>query len=592
MVETLNQMFLSSCRTYRKDDFMLYKKDGRYVPISTAEFEARVRHTSAGLRELGLRPGDKVVIFSENRPEWVMTDLAVLCAGGITVPIYTSLMSEQLKYIIDDSDAVFVVCSKRDLWLKVEAVRRDIPKVRHFIMIDDEAPAGLLTLGEVADRGKAAAAADPKSFDVLAEAVGPDDVASLIYTSGTTGTPKGVMLTHRNFISNSKSLDAVTDFNNTDVILSFLPLSHVLERMTTFSFIYKGASIAYAESIDTVAENLTEVRPTIMISVPRLFDKIYARVMDNVLTQSTLKRKIFFWAIGVGKKYGAKKLRREPISRFLAARRRLAEKLVFTKIIEKTGGRVKFFVSGGAPLSKDVAEFFYALGITILEGYGLTETSPVLACNTFDRLRFGTVGPPVPGVEVKIAPDGEVLARGPNVMKGYYKKEAETREALAEGWFHTGDIGYLDADGFLVITDRKKDLIVTAGGKNVAPQPIETLIKNNPYVANVVVVGGSRKFISALIVPNFEKLEAHARERGIPFRDRTELCGRDEIRDFMLAEINRSTPDLASYERIKKIILLDRDLEIAMGEMTPTLKVRRSFVETKFKALIDRLYKD
>jgi long-chain acyl-CoA synthetase len=592
MVETLNQMFLSSCRTYRKDDFMMYKKDGRYVPISTAEFEARVRHTSAGLRELGLRPGDKVVIFSENRPEWVMVDLAVLCAGGITVPIYTSLMPEQLKYIIDDSDAAFVVCSKRDLWLKVEAVRRDIPKVRHFIMIDEEAPAGLLTLGEIAGRGKAAAAADPKSFDVLAEAVGPDDVASLIYTSGTTGTPKGVMLTHRNFISNSKSLDAVTDFNNTDVILSFLPLSHVLERMTTFSFIYKGASIAYAESIDTVAENLVEVRPTIMISVPRLFDKIYARVMDNILTQSTLKRKIFFWAIGVGKKYGAKKLRREPISRFLAVRRRLADKLVFTKIIEKTGGRVKFFVSGGAPLSKDVAEFFYALGITILEGYGLTETSPVLACNTFDRLRFGTVGPPVPGVEIKIAPDGEVLARGPNVMKGYYKKEAETREVMAEGWFHTGDIGYLDVDGFLVITDRKKDLIVTAGGKNVAPQPIETLIKNDPYVANVVVVGGSRKFISALIVPNFEKLEAYAREHGIPFRDRTELCGRDEIRDFMLAEINRSTPDLASYERIKKIVLLDRDLEIAMGEMTPTLKVRRNFVETKFKALIDRLYKD
>jgi long-chain acyl-CoA synthetase len=398
------------------------------------------------------------------------------------------------------------------------------------------------------------------------------------------------MLTHGNFISNVMALDAVIEFVHTDTILSFLPLSHVLERMTTFAFLYKGASIAYAESVDTVAENLVEVRPTIMISVPRLFDKIYARVMDNVLTQSSAKRKIFFWALGVGKKCGAKKLRREPISRALQVRHALAAKLVFAKIIERTGGRVRFFVSGGAPLSKDVAEFFYALGITILEGYGLTETSPVLACNTFERLRFGTVGPPVPGVEIRIAPDGEILARGPNVMKGYYKKEAETREAMEGGWLHTGDIGYLDPDGFLVITDRKKDLIITAGGKNVAPQPIENLLKTNPYVQSAVVVGGSRKFISALIVPDFAKLEQYARANGISFRDRTELCGREEIRNFVLAEVNRSTPDLASYERIKKVALLDRDFDITAGEVTPTLKVKRNFVEKKYKSVIDTLY--
>jgi len=592
MVETLSQLFLNTCRTYRKDDLLSAKREGRYVPISTAEFEARVRSLSAGLRELGLRPGDKVVIFSENRPEWVMTDFAVICAGGVTVPIYTSLMPEQVKYIINDSDASFVVCSTRELWLKVDAVRRELPKVRHFLMIDEEAPAGVTTLGEVAGRGRAAAAADPGAFDAAAAAIRPDDVASIIYTSGTTGEPKGAMLSHGNFVSNTKALDAVTDFVHTDQILSFLPLSHVLERMTTFSFLYKGASIAYAESIDTVAENLVEVRPTIMISVPRLFDKIYARVMDNVLTQSLPKRRIFFWALRVGKKVGARKLRKEPVPKVLAARRKLAEKLVFSKIVERTGGRVKFFVSGGAPLSRDVAEFFYALGIIILEGYGLTETSPVLACNTFDKLRFGSVGPPVPGVEIRIAADGEILARGPNIMKGYYKREAETREAMEGGWFHTGDIGYLDPDGFLVVTDRKKDLIVTAGGKNVAPQPIENLLKVNPYIANAVVVGGSRKFISALIVPEFEKLEAYARTNGIPFRDRTDLCARDEIRDFMLAEVNRSTPDLASYERIKKVALLDRDFEISAGEMTPTLKVRRKYVEEKFKPTIDLLYKD
>ena len=592
MVETLSQLFENTCRTYRKDNLLMSKREGRYVPISTDEFEARVRTLSAGLRELGLRQGDKVVIFSENRPEWVMTDFAVLCAGGVTVPIYTSLMPEQVKYIINDSDAKMVVCSNRELWLKVEAVRRDLPQVRHSIMIDEEAPSGVMTLGEVMGRGKTAAAADPARFDTIAAAIKPDDLASIIYTSGTTGTPKGVMLTHGNFVSNSKALDAVTDFAHTDTILSFLPLSHVLERMTTFSFLYKGASIAYAESVDTVAENLTEVRPTIMISVPRLFDKIYARVMDNVLTQSAVKRQIFFWALRVGKRYGARKIRKEPIPAGLAAQRNLAAKLVFSKIVEKTGGRVKFFVSGGAPLSKDVAEFFYAMGIIILEGYGLTETSPVLTCNTFGKLRFGTVGTPVPGVDVKFAPDGEILARGPNIMKGYYKKEAETREVMADGWFHTGDIGYLDPDGFLVITDRKKDLIITAGGKNVAPQPIENLIKTNAYIVNAVVVGGARKFISALVVPDFEKLEAYAGTNGIPFRDRAELCAKDEIRDFMLAEVNRATPDLASYERVKKVALLDHDFELEAGEMTPTLKVKRNFVEGKYKPVIDLLYKE
>jgi len=591
-IETLSQVFLNTCRTYVKDNLLMYKKEGRYVPISTAEFESRVRHLSLGFRALGLRPGDKAVIFSENRPEWVMTDFAVLCAGGITVPIYPSLMPEQVKYIINDSDAQIVVCSNRELWLKVEAVRKDLPKVRSFVMIDEEAPAGLLTLGEVAAKGRPAAEAEPGTFVTQAMAVKPGDVASIIYTSGTTGPPKGAMLTHWNFVSNSLALDAVTDFNRTDTILSFLPLSHVLERMTTFSFIYKGASIAYAETIDTVAENLLEVRPTIMVSVPRLFDKIYNKVMDTILAGPGVKKGIFFWALGVGKKVSARKLAHQPIPRWLAVRSALAHRLVFRKILEKTGGRVKFFVSGGAPLAKDIAEFFHAIGLVILEGYGLTETSPVLACNTFDKLRFGTVGEPVPGVEIQIAPDGEILARGPNVMKGYYRKEAETREAMEGGWFHTGDIGHLDADGFLVITDRKKDLIITAGGKNVAPQPIENLLRTNSYILNAVVVGGNRKFISALIVPNFEKLEPYAQASRIPFRDRAELCHREEILSFMLAEVNRSTPDLASYERIKKIVLLDRDFELESGEITPTLKVKRNFVEQKYKPLIDELYRD
>jgi long-chain acyl-CoA synthetase len=591
MIDTIPQIFLNTTKIYIKDDLLAAKKDGRYVPIPTEEFSRRVRHLSLGLADFGLTPGEKLVILSENRPEWTITDFAVLCAGGITVPIYTSLMPEQIKYIINDSDARIVVVSNRDLWLKVDAVRSELRNVHHFVLIDEEGPQGMMTLSEVMARGKTIADKNPDLFEKRALAVKPDDMASIIYTSGTTGTPKGVMLTHGNFVSNSKALDAVTEFAAKDVILSFLPLSHVLERMTTFSFLYKGASIYYAESIETVAENLLEARPTIMISVPRLFDKIYAKVMDNVLEGSGLKRKIFFWALKVGKKYGARKIRHQPIPAWLAFRRNLAAKLVYGKILEKTGGRVHFFVSGGAPLSADVAEFFYAIGITILEGYGLTETSPVLACNTFDKMKFGSVGPTVPGVEVKIAPDGEVLAKGPNVMKGYYKKPQETAEAFEDGWFKTGDIGHFDEEGFLVITDRKKDILVTAGGKNVAPQPIENLLKTDPYIGTAVVVGGGRKFISALIVPNFDKLEAYAKAKGIPFGSRKELVESEEIRSFMLAEVNRTTPNLASYERIKKVVLLEKDFD-PDTELTPSLKVKRHIVEKAFKPLIDLLYKD
>ncbi|HAR36105.1 MAG TPA: long-chain fatty acid--CoA ligase, partial [Acidobacteria bacterium] len=414
--------------------------------------------------------------------------------------------------------------------------------------------------------------------------------ATIIYTSGTTGVPKGAMLSHYNLVSNVQALRSVIEFTNKDTALSFLPLSHVLERMCTFAWIYVGATIAYAESVDTVAQNLVEARPTIMVSVPRLFDKFYARVIDNVLSSSSLKKKIFFWALKVGRKHAQKKINKEGISFWLKFRYRLAYKLVFSKIVEKTGGRVRFFVSGGAPLSRDIAEFFYAMGILVIEGYGLTETSPVIAVNRLEDFRFGSVGKIVPGVEVRIAPDGEIWARGPNVMKGYFKKEAETREAFEDGWFKTGDIGYLDKDGYLVITDRKKDIIVTAGGKNVAPQPIENTLKTSPYIANAVVVGNHRKFVSALVVPDFDKLEIYARENNITFANRQELIGRPEIYEFYMNEVDRLTPHLASYEKIKKITLLDRDFEIEAGEMTPTLKVRRKIVEDRYRHLIDSMY--
>ncbi|MCJ7486599.1 MAG: long-chain fatty acid--CoA ligase [Candidatus Aminicenantes bacterium] len=591
-VTTLGRLFLNACRIHRKPNRMMVKKDGAWRPIATDEFETTVRRLSLGFQALGLKPGDRVALLSENRPEWVMADFAALTAGGVTVPIYASLLPDQVRYIIDDSAAKIVVCSDRDLLRKVEAVRSSLPSVEHVVLLEGEAPEGTLAFADVLDRGKRLDETSPGAFERSAEAALPGDLASIIYTSGTTGLPKGVMLSHANFVSNIDSLRAVIDFRADDTILSFLPLSHVLERTATFLFVHSGSAIAYAESIEAVAANMVEVRPTIVVSVPRLFEKIYARVMDQILAGSRLKRAIFVWALATGKKYAARVIAHEPVPKHLALKRGLAEKLVYSKITSKTGGRMRFFVCGGAPLSKDIAEFFYAMGLIVLPGYGLTETSPVLAANTLNDYRFDTVGKTVPGVELRIAADGEILARGPNVMMGYYKNETDTREVMKGGWLYTGDIGRFDADGFLTITDRKKDIIVTSGGKNIAPQPIESLIQSSPYIANAVVVGSTRRFISALIVPDFDKLESRARAQGVPFKDRAELCRRTELIDFLLDEVSRVTPDLAPYERVKKIAVLDRDFDIGAGEVTPTLKVKRNIVEQKYADLIEALYRD
>jgi long-chain acyl-CoA synthetase len=592
MVTTLSQLLANTVKTYPKPDCMLFKKGGAYTPISTREFGDGVKHLALGLKALGFEAGQKLCILSENRPDWTMTDFATLCAGGLTVPIYTTLVSEQIRYIIDDSDAAIVVVSTADQWKKVEPLRPGLSKVRHFITFAEEAPAGVLTLETVMGKGKALADSKPGLFEELVARVKPGDEATLIYTSGTTGVPKGVILTHDNLVSNIKTASDVIQFSSKDTVLSFLPLSHILERMVMFTYMYKGCTVAFAESVEAVAQNLLEVRPHIMVSVPRVFEKIYTKVMDQVLTSPALRRKIFFWALKVGKEYGSARLAGRPTSGGLRFRRSIAAKLVFSKIIAKTGGRVRFFVSGGAPLSKDIAEFFYAIGLVILEGYGLTETSPVLSINTFEAIRLGTVGKPVPGVEIKIAADGEILARGPNIMKGYYKKEAETREVLEGGWFHTGDIGHFDADGFLVITDRKKDLIITSGGKNVAPQPIENFVKTSPYIANAVVIGDRRRFVSALIVPDFEKLAGYAKSQGIPADSMEDLVRDKRVVDFLLAEVTKATPQLASYERIKKIAVLPRDFEIEKGEITPSLKVRRANVTMEYQSLIDALYRD
>ena len=590
MVETICQLFLHTLKGYPRDDLMLYKKEGKYVPISTDEFGIKVKYFSLGLKELGLNPEDKLVILSETRPEWVMTDIATLCAGSVTVPVYPSLIPEQIKYITDNSDAKIVVYSDSEQGSKIKEIRSELPKVSHYLTFESQAPDGVLTFDQVLAKGKKIFEESPDLFDKSASLARPDKLASILYTSGTTGVPKGVMLTHNNFVSNVKGVTDVIEFSNEDTVLSWLPLSHSFERIATYSYLYKGCCIGYAESMLTVGQNMPEVHPTIVVGVPRLFEKVYAAVMDNVLASPPLKRKIFFWATKVGREFGQRTLRGEPIPKYLEFKRKIAHKLVFSKIIAKTGGRIRFFVSGAAPLSKDIAELFYAMGLIVLEGYGLTETSPVITVNRLEKIKFGSVGPPIPDVEVKIAEDGEILARGPNIMKGYYKMEEETREAIRDGWFYTGDIGHVDEDGFVVITDRKKDIIVTAGGKNVAPQPIENAIKTNTYMTDVLVIGDKRKFMSALIVPNFDKLEEYAKFNKIPYENKQDLIKKEVIIKFLEAEVDRATPNFASYEKVKKIALLDREFTIADGEITPTFKIKRSFVEKKYAELIEALY--
>jgi len=590
---TLSRLFLDSCRTHRTPGRMMVKTAGTWTKISTEEIETTVRRLSLGLQALGLKPGDRMAVLSENRPEWVMADFAALCAGAVTVPIYTSLLPDQVRFILDDAGVKIVVCSDLEMWRKVEAVRTALPALERVILVDGDPPAGTLALSDVADRGRRVDEEEPGRFERSVEAVEPGALASIIYTSGTTGLPKGVMLSHANFTSNVVALTEAIDFCAADTALSFLPLSHVFERTGTFFLFHVGAAIAYAESIESVAANLVEVRPTIIISVPRLFEKIYSRIMDQIMAGSRLKRAIFVWALATGKKHTARTIAGERVPVHLSFKHALAKKLVFSKITAKTGGRIRYAICGGAPISKEIVEFFFAIGIMVLPGYGLTETSPVLTANTPpDRIRFGTVGKTLPGIEIRIAGDGEILARGSNVMMGYYKNEADTREVLKDGWLYTGDIGRFDEDGFLIITDRKKDIIVTSGGKNIAPQPIESLIQVSPFITNAVVVGSSRKFVSALIVPDFEKLEAFARKQGIAFESREGLSRRPEIAAFLLDEVNRMTPGLASYERVKRIAVLDRDFNLGLGEVTPSLKVRRNIVEQKYADVIEALYRD
>jgi long-chain acyl-CoA synthetase len=571
---------------------MRVKRNGAWVALSFADLLNQVQAFSVGLVELGVRPGDRVAILSENRPEWAVTDFACLAARCADVPVYPTLPAHQIEYILRDSGAVAVCCSSAAQLAKITEIRGTLPALKTIVVYDEAAATGgALGYEAVLARGRAALGKYP-SWRTDALAVTPDDLATLIYTSGTTGDPKGVMLTHGNITSNVVAGVQVLDLRPTDECLSFLPLSHIFERMAGhYCMTHKGAIINYATSIEAVSVEMGELRPTVVISVPRLYEKIYARVLENAMAGSPLKQKIFLWAKRVGEAWADLTVEGKPIPVGMGVQYRVAYALVFSKLAARVGGRLRFFASGGAPLSADIARFFWAAGLPIMEGFGLTETSPVITVNWFGRARFGSVGKVLPGIEVKIAADGEILTRGPNVMKGYFNKPEATAEVMsAGGWFHTGDIGELDADGFLKITDRKKDIIVTAGGKNIAPQPIESLVKTNPFVLSAVMIGDKRKYPIMLVVPNMEPLRKWAEAEGMKGRTDTALLSDIVVHNKLTGEIKKTLRELAQYEMPKKFLILDRDFTIEAGELTPTLKVKRRVVEKIHQERIEELF--
>ena len=591
---TLTQLFFDAVAKFNRPDALQVKTGGAYKPISHSDVALRVRHAARGLAALGVARGDRVGILSENRPEWAIADYACLTGALTDVPIYPTLPADQIAYILKDSGAVGIFVSTREQAEKIKSVRSQLPGLRWVISFDELGPMADMSIETLEKRGAQGETKESiDSYRSQALSVKPGDLATLIYTSGTTGEPKGVMLTHDNIYSNVMAAMKAIPFDGRDVGLSFLPLSHIFERMAGHYLMFAtGTSIAYAESIDTVPVNLQEVKPTLVLSVPRLYEKMYARILETAVSGGFLKQKIFFWARGVAERWANEKLAGRQPTGALAKQYGIAQKLVFSKLKARTGGRLRYFVSGGAPLSSEINKFFYAAGLEILEGYGLTETSPVIAVNTPENFRIGTVGKPIDGVEVKIAADGEILTRGPHVMKGYYNKPEATREAIdPDGWFHTGDIGEL-RDGFLAITDRKKDIIVTAGGKNIAPQPLENKVKTNKYVAQAVMLGDKRKFPSMLIVPNFDQLEKWAMKRNIIWTDRAQLLRMPTIQKKIEKEVNEELAGVAHFEMPKKIGLLEHDFSIERGELTPTQKVKRRAIDKHYKSLIDSLYEE
>lgn len=574
--------------------------------VSSRELFEQVRDLSLGLASLGIAPGDRVAIVSESRPEWVLSDLAVLSAGAVVVPVYPTLSAGPTKYILQDSGARIAIVSTPAQLEKLQQVRHLLPSLEAIVVMDAGAQAGspsILTLASIVERGHGRMVAEwgvARDYRDAARKVAPGDLATIIYTSGTTGEPKGVMLTHGSLVANMHAGAAALEVHQDDVALSFLPLSHSFERMVCYIYLLQGVTLIFAESFDTIGRDVAGVRPTIFTGVPRVYEKLHARIVEKGQASAPVRAAVFRWAMRVAARRGRAMLRGRPSPPVTAMQARFADRLVFSKVREGVGGRVRYMVSGSAPLPVAIAEVFHGLGLPIIEGYGLTETAPILTVNPSDAPRAGTVGKPVSGVELRIAADGEILARGPNVMTGYYNKPAETGEAIKDGWFHTGDVGSIDRDGYLSITDRKKDLLVTSGGKKIAPQPIENVLRQSPLVAEAIVLGDKRRYATALIVPDFGALERRLQDLGRPpapsgspaGSSRDQLVARDDVLALYQEIVDSLNQELSQFERIKRVAILPREFSIETGELTPSLKVRRKVVEERWRDRIESLYTD
>src|SRR6202795_4525171 len=589
---TLPSRLLSAIDNLPNPRAQMVRRDGRWEAISSQEFLRRVAGLSTALVELGVKPGDRVGLFSANRPEWHTADFAINGAGAVTVPVYFNESPDRMIYILKHCGAKVVFVVGAPQLQKLLAVRANLPELEQIVVADGggDVPSECLRY-ETFIAG--ASAADISAYRMRASQVLPGQLASLIYTSGTTGEPKGVMLTHTNFCSNVTDSCANVKFESKDdIAISFLPLAHVYGRTLDYAHLFHGVTIAYVEAVEQVAQALLEIQPTLLAAVPRVFEKIYTRVVEQGSKQTGYRRKIFDWAMEVASRSALWRSGEQNANSQVKLAWGLADKLVYSKIREGTGGKLRLVFSGGAPLAKELAEFFWAIGVPIYQGYGLTETAPVLTSN-YPQNRMGSSGKPIPNVELRIAEDGEILAKGPCVMQGYYKSAEATREVLsADGWFSTGDIGYLDKDNYLFITDRKKDLIKTAAGKFVAPQPIENALKTSPFILNAMVVGDRRKFISALIVPNLITVGAKAAEQGIKFSSNKEMVAHPLVRSLIEGEVRRLTANLAQYETIKRFALLPEDFTFDNGSLTFTLKLRRRVVEDQFHEVIERPYAD
>jgi long-chain acyl-CoA synthetase len=589
---SIPRCFLEAVNQYANPRAQVYRSAGGWEAYSAAEMLRRVAGLSKALFELGIRAGDRVAVFAPNCPEWHVADFAIQGLGAVTVPVYFNESPDRLVYILNDSAARVAVACGEPRVQRLAECRAKLGPLEQVIASGASAELKGVFL-DYAALVAGAGDADIAEYRRRAAEIGSEQLATIIYTSGTTGEPKGVMLNHANLTSNAFDGLSGYEFHRDDLALSFLPLAHVYERTMDYGFLFRGVSLAYLEKMETVAEALLEVHPTMTCAVPRFFEKMYANILEKGHRETGLKRGIFDWALRVAAQAAPWRAYGKNVPPTVKLRWHIADKLVYAKIREGVGGRIRLFVSGGAPLAPELAEFFWSVNLPVYQGYGLTETSPIAAANLPPANKVGTVGRPIPHVQIRIAEDGEILVKGPCVMQGYYHKPEETRQVFTpDGWFCTGDIGKIDSDGYLVITDRKKELLKTAGGKFVAPAPIENLLKASRFIANAIVIGDRRKFVSVLVVPQVSAIEAEAHKTGRELAAPAQLANDPWVRELLSGEIERLTASLAQYEKPKRFAVLDQDFSYASGELTYTMKLKRRVIEQHYQDVIARLYAD